>query len=67
MEESRRLVVHVKTEMLIRHPNGDAGLVVARISLELRGEVNAIRIYMIFRVMGFNGSGEHQHLKPNGG
>lgn len=42
--------------MFIRHPNGDAEHVVAHISLELRGEVNVIHIYMVFRVMRFNES-----------
>lgn len=56
MEESRRLDEHSKVEMLIRHPNGDADLVVARISLELRGEVNVIHTYMIFRVTRFRES-----------
>lgn len=43
--------------MLIRHPNGDAEHVVAGISLELRGEVNVIHKYTVFRVMRFNESG----------
>lgn len=42
--------------MFIRHPNGDAECVVACISLELRGEVNVIHVYMVFRVMRFNES-----------
>lgn len=43
--------------MFIRHPNGDTEYVVACMSLELRGEVNVLHIYMVFKVMRFSESG----------
>lgn len=45
---------YIKIEMLIRHSNRDAEHVIVHISLELRCEVNAIHIYMVFRVMRSN-------------